>query len=108
VRRTSSPRRAWSTRPGGNTFKVHLGGSNLMPFFKGEVPAYPRQEFLYWNDDGQSTGVRVQHLKIVFLEQQHKGVDVWRGEFTSLRVPKAVFVEQGYCSREFTQTHHLT
>ena len=54
---------------GGKTFKVHLDGSNLMPFFKGEVPASPRQEFLYWNDDGQLTGVRVGHLKIVFLEQ---------------------------------------
>ncbi|MGH8071421.1 MAG: arylsulfatase [Candidatus Entotheonellia bacterium] len=73
---------------GGKTFKVHLDGSNLMPFFKGEVQASPRQHFLYWNDDGQLTGVRVQHLKVVFLEQQHKGVDVWRGEFTSLRIPK--------------------
>ena len=73
---------------GGKTFRVHLDGSNLMPFFKGEVQASPRQHFLYWNDDGQLTGVRVQHLKVVFLEQQHKGLDVWRGEFTSLRIPK--------------------
>jgi len=34
------------------------------------------------------TGVRVRHFKIVFLEQQHKGLEVWRGEFTNLRVPK--------------------
>ena len=73
---------------GGKTYKVHLDGSNLMPFFKGEVKESPRREFLYWNDDGQLTGVRVQHLKVVFIEQQHKGLEVWRGEFTSLRIPK--------------------
>jgi arylsulfatase len=35
------------------------------------------------------TAIRVQHLKVVFLEQQHTGIDVWRGGFTTLRIPKA-------------------
>ena len=37
---------------GDKTFKVHLDGYNLMPFFKGEVKESPRKEFLYWSDDG--------------------------------------------------------
>jgi hypothetical protein len=30
---------------GGKTFKVHLDGHNLIPFFKGEVQESPRKEF---------------------------------------------------------------
>jgi len=52
------------------------------------VKESPRKDFLYWNDDGQLTGVRLHHLNIIFLEQEHKGLGVWQGEFTSLRVPK--------------------
>ena len=37
---------------GSKSFKVHLDGYNLMPFFKGEVKESPRKEFLYWSDDG--------------------------------------------------------
>ena len=37
---------------GNKTFKVHLDGYNLMPFFKGDTKEAPRKEFLYWNDDG--------------------------------------------------------
>src|SRR6516165_1762897 len=36
---------------GDKTFKVHLDGYNLMPFFKGEAKETPRREFVYWNDD---------------------------------------------------------
>jgi hypothetical protein len=32
---------------GGRSFKVHLDGYNLIPFFKGEVKESPRWEFLY-------------------------------------------------------------
>ena len=59
-----------------------------MPFFKGEVKESPRREFLYWNDDGQLVAIRVNDWKIVFKEQNNKGIGVWQGEFTNLRVPK--------------------
>jgi arylsulfatase A-like enzyme len=72
---------------GDKTFKVHLDGYNLMPFFKGE-PKDPRREFLYWNDDGELVALRFDDWKIVFKEQEHKGIDVWRNDFTNLRVPK--------------------
>ena len=59
-----------------------------MPFFKGEVKESPRKEFLYWSDDGDLLALRVQEWKIVFKEQEHTGIDVWRREFTNLRAPK--------------------
>ncbi|MGB7885414.1 MAG: sulfatase-like hydrolase/transferase [Xanthobacteraceae bacterium] len=73
---------------GDKTFKVHLDGYNLIPFFKGEVKQSPRQDFLYWNDDGELVAVRVRDWKIVFKEQDNTGIGVWQGQFTDLRVPK--------------------
>ncbi len=73
---------------GGKSFKVHLDGYNLLPFFKGEVKDDPRKEFLYWSDDGDMMAIRLGRWKVIFLEQRHSGLDVWREEFTKLRVPK--------------------
>jgi arylsulfatase len=73
---------------GNKTFKVHLDGHNLIPFFKGEVKDSPRREFLYWNDDGQLTAIRVNDYKMVFLEQRSKGLSVWREPFSEMRIPK--------------------
>ena len=72
----------------GKTFKVHLDGHNLIPFFKGDAKELPRKDFIYWNDDGQLVAIRVDNWKSVFLEQNNKGIGVWQGQFTNLRVPK--------------------
>ena len=72
---------------GGKTFKVHLDGYNLIPFFKGEVKESPRKEFLYWSDDGDLFAVRIDPWKITFIEQYHTGLDVWRKGFERLRMP---------------------
>ena len=72
---------------GGKTFKVHLDGYNLIPFFKGEAKESPRKEFLYWSDDGDLLAIRVKQWKVAFKEQEHTGIDVWKREFTNLRVP---------------------
>jgi arylsulfatase len=74
-------------RCGDKTFKVHLDGHNLMPFFKGEVTESPRKDFLYWSDDGDLFGIRVQNWKITFVENNHTGLDIWEKEFERLRVP---------------------
>lgn len=73
---------------GTKTFKVHLDGYNLIPYFKGEVKDAPRREFLYWNDDGELVSVRFQDWKVVFKAQESIGIGVWRDQFTSLRTPK--------------------
>jgi arylsulfatase A-like enzyme len=71
------------------TFKVHLDGYNLLPFFKGEVKESPRKEFMYWTDDGELCGIRLGNIKLNFLQQLHKGIDVWTREFTNYRIPRA-------------------
>jgi arylsulfatase len=76
----------------GKRFKVHLDGMNLLPFFKGEAPRSPREEFLYWSDDGELMALRFREWKIAFMEQ-HAEVNpktplgVWQGNFTKLRGP---------------------
>jgi arylsulfatase len=72
---------------GGKSFKVHLDGYNLLPFFKGEAKESPRREFLYWSDDGDLLALRVNQWKVSFKEQEHTGLDVWKREFTNLRAP---------------------
>jgi arylsulfatase len=72
----------------GKTFKVHLDGYNLMPFFTGSAKEAPRRDFLYWNDDGELVAIRIQDWKVVFKSQDHTGIGVWRYEFTNLRAPK--------------------
>ena len=61
---------------GSKTFKVHLDGFDLTPFFKGEVKEAPRKGFLYWNDDGALVAVRIQDWKIDFKAQEHKGAEI--------------------------------
>jgi arylsulfatase len=73
---------------GNKSFHVHLDGFNLLPFFKGEVKESPRKEFLYWSDDGDHFALRYEDWKIVFIEQNHKGLDIWTQGFNKLRVPK--------------------
>ncbi len=73
---------------GNKRFNIHLDGYNLVPFLKGEVKEPPRKEFLYWNDDGELVAIRVNEWKMVFKEQNHKGLGVWQGQFNNLRAPK--------------------
>jgi arylsulfatase len=77
---------------GDKTFKVHLDGYNLVPFLKGDVKESPRNEFLYWSDDGDLMAIRYNQWKVAFLEQHTEispknPVGVWQGQFTHLRVP---------------------
>jgi arylsulfatase len=74
-------------KTGDKTFKVHLDGFNLIPYFKGEEKESPRKDFLYWSDDGDLLAVRISEWKISFKEQDHTGLNVWKREFTNLRAP---------------------
>ncbi|MBR0824534.1 arylsulfatase [Bradyrhizobium manausense] len=76
----------------GKNFKVHLDGKNLMPFLRGDIKDSPRQEFLYWSDDGDLMALRVREWKITFMEQHAEPnpktpIGVWQGNFTKLRGP---------------------
>ncbi len=71
---------------GGREFKVHLDGHNLAPALQGKEK-WPRQDFIYWTDDGSVAAVRYENWKITFLKQQAEGLRVWQEPFTALRAP---------------------
>jgi arylsulfatase A-like enzyme len=73
----------------GTTFKVHLDGYNQLPYLTGGAPHSLRNEFYYFNDDGDLVAMRYDDWKIVFQEQRAPGgFAVWANPFTDLRVPK--------------------
>jgi arylsulfatase len=72
----------------GRTYKSHIDGYNMLPYLKGEAAESPRDEFMYWTDDGDIAGLRYNNWKVVFLEQRAHGFDVWQDPFVELRFPK--------------------
>ena len=75
------------TRANGRSYKVHLDGYNLLPALKGETTDWPREEFVYWTDDGNVAALRYNNWKITFLMQEAHGMAVWQNQFTALRAP---------------------
>ena len=51
---------------GDKTFKVHLDGFNLMPYFQGEVDGSPRESIFYFDQAGGLNAVRVRNWKLHF------------------------------------------
>ena len=76
-------------KAGGKTFKVHLDGYNQLPVPDRQEPKSAREEFFYFNDDGDLVALRYENWKIVFEEQRVPGtLRVWAEPFTQLRVTK--------------------
>jgi len=74
---------------GDKTFKVHLDGYNLLPYLTGQEKKSPRENFFYFNDDGDLVALRYDNWKVVFAEQRATGtMRIWSEPFTSLRIPK--------------------
>jgi arylsulfatase len=74
---------------GEKTFKVHLDGYNMLPYFTGEVKENPRKEFFYFGDDGSLFAMRYDNFKVVFAEQRVQGtMQIWAEPFVILRLPK--------------------
>ena len=74
---------------GNKTFKVHLDGYNQLPYLTGQQPHSAREEFFYFNDDGDLVAMRYGQWKVVFEEQRERGtLQIWAEPFTKLRVPK--------------------
>jgi arylsulfatase len=72
---------------GNMSYKVHLDGYDLLPFFKGDVKKTPRHEFLYWTDGGNVAALRYDDWKLTFLRQNSVGIKVWESPFEELRWP---------------------
>jgi arylsulfatase len=68
---------------------VHLDGYNQLPYLTGQQPKSARNEFYYFNDDGNLVAYRYNDWKIVFCKQRRPGgFEVWANPFTCLRAPK--------------------
>ena len=75
-------------RAGNKTFKVHLDGYNMLPYFKGEVEESPRKEMFYFTDDGSLSALRYGDWKLMFSEQRAHGFAVWEEPLVTLRLPR--------------------
>jgi arylsulfatase A-like enzyme len=71
---------------GGRDYKVHLDGYDLGPALRGEAE-WPRQDFIYWTDDGSVAALRYGNWKATFLVQRAHGLNVWLEPFVALRAP---------------------
>ncbi|MFV0367490.1 MAG: arylsulfatase [Hyphomicrobiaceae bacterium] len=82
-------RLAAGTTIDGKKYKNYLDGYNQLPYLTGKQPEGARNEFFYFNDDGEVIGLRYENWKIVFQEQRKQGtMGVWAEPFTKLRIPK--------------------
>jgi arylsulfatase A-like enzyme len=72
---------------GDKIFKVQLDGYDQRELLSGKGPD-KRREFFYWTDDGDLAGLRYDQYKVVFMEQQAHGLEVWMQPFMTLRAPK--------------------
>ena len=89
---------------GKRNYKVHIDGYNLLPALKGETTEWPREEFLYWTDDGSVAALRFNNWKVTFLMQDAHGVNVWRNPYTALRAPMIANLRMDPLERAFDES----
>jgi arylsulfatase len=75
-------------KAGDMTYKVHLDGYNMLPYFTGKEKKGPRKEMFYFTDDGQLSALRYGDWKLVFSEQRAHSLEVWQDPLVTLRLPK--------------------
>ena len=81
--------KGWQPAGSDITFKNHLDGYNQFDYLTGKTDKSARNEFYYFNDDGDLVAMRYGDWKLVFGEQRAPGgFAVWSNPFTTLRVPK--------------------
>jgi arylsulfatase len=72
---------------GGKSFRVHLDGYNMIPYFTGEVKESPRNWIMYMSDDGEVMAMRVGDYKFNLAVQRANTMSQWAEPFVKLRVP---------------------
>jgi arylsulfatase len=81
--------KGWQPEGNQTTFKNHLDGFNQLDYLTGKSDKSARNEFYYFNDDGDLVAMRTGDWKMIFEEQELKGqFDIWAHPFTKRRVPK--------------------
>ena len=75
-------------KAGNKSYKVHLDGYNQLPYLTGQQPKSAREEFFYFSDDGDLTGLRYDNWKVVFAQQREPGtLALWGEPFVKTRIP---------------------
>jgi arylsulfatase len=74
---------------GAKKFKVQIDGINQLDMLLGNGPS-ARNEFFYFNDDGQLCALRDGRYKMHFQIQEARGFMVWMSPFTARRAPLMV------------------
>lgn len=81
--------KGWTPSGGKTHFRNHLDGYNQLDHLTGKSAKGAREEFFYFNDDGDLVAARVGNWKLVYERQDQPGqFDVWANPFKPLRVPK--------------------
>ncbi len=75
-------------KAGDKTYKVHIDGIDMLPYFTGETKESPRHFFFYMSDDGDIIAIRMKDWKVVLMEQRAKQLACWFEPFVKLRAPK--------------------
>jgi arylsulfatase A-like enzyme len=81
--------KGWQPQGSPTTFKNHLDGYNQLDYLIGKSPKSAREEFAYFDDDGDLIAFRYKDWKAVFEEQKKPGgFPVWYEPLTRYRIPK--------------------
>jgi arylsulfatase A-like enzyme len=81
--------KGWKPEGNPTTFKNHLDGYDQLDYLTGKSAASARNDFYYFNDDGDLVAMRYDDWKVIFHEQRVPGgFPVWAEPFVTLRVPK--------------------
>ncbi|PZX48526.1 arylsulfatase [Algoriphagus chordae] len=62
----------------GKTFKAHLDGYNMLPYFKGEVSESPRKEIFYFDAAGNMNAIRYNNFKLHFTIMEGSIAEAYR------------------------------
>jgi arylsulfatase A-like enzyme len=78
----------WQPEGSQTKFRNHLDGYNQLDYLTGKSDKSARNEFYYFDDDGDLVAMRFGNFKFVFQEQRQPGqLTVWANPFTDLRFP---------------------
>ena len=90
---------------GNKTFKVHLDGYNQLPTLTGDAES-ARNEFFYFDDDGELVALRVGRFKYNFAVQRAHQFQVWMEPFVRLRVPLIIDLKMDPFERAPTDSNN--
>jgi arylsulfatase A-like enzyme len=92
----------------GKPFHVHLDGYNQVPYLTGEAAASPRNEIVYFDDDGELIAVRVGDYKFHLAVQRANQFRQWAEPFVKLRLPYIMHLRRDPFERaEFNSNTYL-